>query len=181
MNTGISTYFPLWTPHGTLLRRLQKFLFLSLLQPSGSKTWQAKRTSSVKGSIVLSSTTTHLVIPYVCQVCRSNRTRGMSRIVCTVWALKLASLIGQVDGFFNLLRSELSLLPTVTICHQVNYRTCQFIPHLCNMLIHIPLCLLGKMLLAPPNDRDAFTVKVTTSKKYKHRPLKPPGNIYLSN
>jgi len=134
MNAGISTYFPLWTSHGTLRLRRQKFHFLSLLYPSRSTTWQAKRTSNAIGSsIVLSSTTTHLVIRCVCHACRRNRPKVMSRIVCANWALKLASLIEQADGFFTLLRLELSLLPTVTIYHQVKYRTCQ----LCNIMIHV--------------------------------------------
>jgi len=171
MNTGISMHFPLWTLHGTLLPRLQNFHFLSLLYPSGSTSWHAKRTSNVICSIVLSSTTTHLVIRCVCQACRRNRPRGMSRIVCTIRALKLASLIGQWGGFFTLLRLELSFLPTVTIFHQVNYRSCQFIPQLCNILIHVPLCLWVNCCWRPErprclhrHDQDVQEVQISTFK-----------------
>lgn len=175
MNTGITTYFLLWTPRGILLPCRQKIHFLSLLHPSRLTTWQGKRTSNVKGSIVLSSTTTHLVIRCVCQACRRNRPPGMSRIVCANWALKLASLIGQADGFFTLLRLELSLLPTVTICLQVNYRSCQFIPQLCNILIHVlqevALCLWANCCWRPDrpwclrrHDQDVQEVQISTFK-----------------
>ena len=170
-NPGISTYFPLWTPHGILRPSLRKIHFLSLLYPSGSTTWQAKRTSNVIGSTVLSSTTTHVVIRCVCQACRLNLPRGRSSIVCTIWALKLASMIGQGDGFFILLLLELSLVPTVTICHKVHYRSCQFIPQLRNILIHVPLRLWANCCWRPErpwclhrHGQDVQEVQISTFK-----------------